>query len=203
MEENIPTDEIVELTSEVIFERYQDRIYRYILSMARNPSEAEDLTQETFLRAHLKLTSLRNQNAVLSWLYRIATHVCYDRFRQASYRDISQQLDNVPDDESKEKQWSDPDAPHLEEVVEQTEMSACVQEYIANLSDNYRTAIILHDIHRLTNPEIAQMLNISLDAVKIRLHRARKKLKEALDIGCDFNRDERDVFVCEPKHPAS
>ncbi|MFQ5615621.1 MAG: RNA polymerase sigma factor, partial [Anaerolineales bacterium] len=133
--------------------------------------------------------------------YRIATHVCYDRFRQASYRNIPQPFDTAPDDGGNEAQWSDPDAPRLEQVIEQTEMTACVQEYIAELPDNYRTAIILHDIHRLTNPEIARMLNISLGAAKIRLHRARQRLKTALDAGCNFSRDERDVFVCEPKLP--
>ena len=201
MEQIIPIEEIVELTSEAIFERYRDRIYRYILGMVHDPAEAEDLTQETFLRVHRKLKSLRDQNAVASWLYRIATHVCYDRFRQASYRDVPQPFDTAPDDEDSETQWSDPEAPHLEQITEQTEMSVCVQEYIAELSDNYRTAIILHDIHRLTNPEIARMLNISLGAVKIRLHRARQRLKTALKAGCDFNRDERDVLVCEPKLP--
>ncbi len=199
MEQIIPIEEIVELTSEAIFKRYRDRIYRYILSMVHDPAEAEDLTQETFLRAHRKLKSLQDQNAVVSWLYRIATHICYDRFRQSSYRNVPQPLDTTSDDEDSETQWSDPDESRLEQVIEQAEMTDCVQEYIAELSDNYRTAIILHDIHRLTNPEIARMLNISLGAVKIRLHRARQRLKTALEAGCDFNRDERDVLVCEPK----
>lgn len=197
----ISIEEIVELTSEAIFEQYQDRIYRYILGMVHNTTEAEDLTQETFLRVHRKLKSLRDQNAVLSWLYRIATHVCYDRFRQASYRDIPQPLDTAPDDEGHEAQWNDLDTPRLEQVIEQSEMTDCVQAYIAELSDNYRTAIILHDVHRLTNSEIARMMNISLGAVKIRLHRARQRLRTALEAGCDFTCDERGVFVCEPKPP--
>jgi RNA polymerase sigma-70 factor (ECF subfamily) len=84
-------------------------------------------------------------------------------------------------------------------VVEQREMSSCVQDYLETLPDDYRAVILLHDLEGLTNPEIATMLGCSLATAKIRLHRARKKLKEALDNACRFIRDERDVFVCERK----
>ena len=66
----------------VLFQAYRDRIYRYVLHMVRNRGEAEDLTQETFLRAHRRLYLLRHPEAVGSWLYRIATHVSLDRLRQ-------------------------------------------------------------------------------------------------------------------------
>lgn len=65
-----------------LFEAYHDRICRYIAGMVRDPYEAEDLTQETFLRAFRPRDSLRDPNAVRGWLYRIATHTCLDRLRQ-------------------------------------------------------------------------------------------------------------------------
>src|SRR5512143_740866 len=65
-----------------IFRNYHDRIYGYLLRLVHNPSEAEDLTQETFLRAHSHSESLRDPNALRGWLYRIATRVCLDRLRQ-------------------------------------------------------------------------------------------------------------------------
>ena len=65
-----------------LFQAYRDRIYRYVLHMVRNRGEAEDLTQETFLRAHRRLYLLRHPEAVGSWLYRIATRVSLDRLRQ-------------------------------------------------------------------------------------------------------------------------
>ena len=84
----IPDDKFLqELTT------YREPIYRYVLSMARDAAEAEDLTQETFLRAHAKLPTLDDPTKLSSWLYRIATNVCYDRFRQASYRNRPQSLD--------------------------------------------------------------------------------------------------------------
>ncbi len=175
---------------------YREAILRYILGIVRNDAEAEDLTQETLLRACRKLSTLADHGKLSPWLYRIATNVCYDRFRQASYRNRPQSLDAQRDGAA------DP-APRLDKLMEQEEMSACVQDYLADLSDSYRAAILLHDVQGLTNPEIAEMLGVSLATVKIRLHRARERLRAALDKGCLFSIDDRGVFVCEPKPPDS
>jgi RNA polymerase sigma-70 factor (ECF subfamily) len=91
----------------------------------------------------------------------------------------------------------------LDALLEQGEMSACVQRYIEELPDSQRAVILLHDLEGMTNPEIAEMLGCSVGAVKIRLHRARAKLKSALQSACAFSTDQRGVFVCEPKPAAS
>lgn len=93
------------------------------------------------------------------------------------------------------------DSPRLDKLMEQREMSSCVQEYIEDLSDSYRAVSLLHDLQGLANPEIAEMLGLSLATVKIRLHRARSRLRAALGEGCSFSKDERGVKVCEPKPP--
>ena len=90
-------------------------------------------------------------------------------------------------------------APRLDKVMEQREMSDCVRRYLEALAEPYRIVILLHDLQGLTNPEIANLLGVSLDAVKIRLHRARSKLRAALTAGCSFSQDERGVRVCEPR----
>ena len=182
---------------------FREPIYRYVLSMVRDAAEAEDLTQETFLRAHAKLPTLDDPAKLSPWLYRIATNVSYDRFRQASYRNRPQSLDGTADGDSgasRTEAVADP-APRLDKVMEQKEMSTCVQQYLEGLSDSYRAVILLHDVEGLTNPEIADMLGASLATVKIRLHRAREKLRAALSEGCLFTFDELGVFVCEPKRP--
>ncbi len=81
------------LSSAAVFEQYRERIYRYVLRMMRDPAEAEDLTQETFVRAHRKLENLKDEDSLTAWLYRIATHVCYDRFRQSAYHSPPQSID--------------------------------------------------------------------------------------------------------------
>ncbi len=175
-----------------MFEGDRNRIYRYILSMVRNTTEAEDLTQDTFLRAYRRRNSLRHKGAQTTWLYRIATNVSLDRLRQYTRRAPMES-----DTDLDQFEIAEPGTPSLQTVIEQDEMSACIQGYLNDLSDSYRAVIMLHDMHELTSPEMAQLLDDSLSAVKIRLHRARGKLKAALEAGCDFSYDERNVLTCE------
>jgi RNA polymerase sigma-70 factor, ECF subfamily len=192
--------EALGLTSATVFQQYRERIYRYILQLVRDEAEAEDLTQETFLRAHRRLETLQDAASLAVWLYRIATHVCYDRFRQSSYRS-EKSLDVAADDSPSpaEVQHADTNALGLDQVVERAEMSACVQGFLEELPDDHRMAIMLHDLHGLTNPEVARMLGCSLETVKIRVHRARSRLKAALTAGCEFSHDERGALVCDRK----
>ena len=188
------------VSSADLFAEYQPRIRRYILSMVHDPVEADDLTQEVFLRAHRKLGSLRDRDALVSWLYRIATHACYDRFRKWSRQPGLDPLD-INGSVAGNAAGADTDEPRLDRMIERAEMSACVRGFLEDLSDEYRQVILLHDMEGLTNPEIAGMLGMSLDAIKIRLHRARRKLQGALAANCDFSNDEDGVFVCEPASP--
>ena len=180
---------------------HQQAIHGYILGIVRDTAEAEDLTQETMLRAHRKLSTLEDPARLLPWLYRIATNICHDRFRQASFRNRPRSLGAPPEGESDRSEANDVTAPgpRLDLALEQEEMSACVQRYLAQLDDPYRAAILLHDVEGLTNPEIAEMLDVSLATVKIRLHRARSKLRATLGQACSFSCDDRGVVVCEPK----
>ncbi len=188
------------LTSAEVTQAYRGKIYHYILRLVRDPDEAEDLTQETFLRVHRKLETLLDPNTVSTWVYRIATNVCYDRFRQPAYRNRAQTVPPAGDDS--EAAWEDVDIPGLDEIIDRADMGHCVREFIEALSDSYRTVILLHDLNGMTNPEIAEALGCSLATIKIRLHRARLRLKESLERGCDFSHDERGALVCEPKTPS-
>lgn len=182
----------------------REAMYRYILGMVRDPAEAEDLTQETLLRAYGKLASLEDPARLVPWLYRIATNVTYDRFRQASYRHRPQQLSEDGEGPDREAVVDLADSgPRLDKLMQQREMSSCVQDYIAALPESYRAVILLHDVQGLTNPEIAEMLGLTLATVKIRLHRARNRLRAALGEGCSFSSDERGVKVCEPRRESS
>ncbi len=190
-----------ELTSEAVFAEYKDRIYGYVLRLVRDAAEADDLVQETFLRVHRKLDTLEDPATLSTWLYRIATNLCYDRFRQPSYRRSIPLSDMAAGDDDGEVALEDRDTPSLDQVIDRADMGQCVREFIEHLSDGYRTVIFLHDLHGMTNPEIAEVLECSLATVKIRLHRARLRLKEALAKGCNFSHDERGALVCERKPP--
>jgi RNA polymerase sigma-70 factor (ECF subfamily) len=185
------------LNSAAISEQYRDKIYRYILRLVHDPSDADDLTQETFLRVHRKLETLQDPATVSTWIYRIATNICYDRFRQKSRQPVV----SVQRDEDTDTEPEDTEALRLDQYIDREDMGNCIREFMEGLSDSYRTVIMLHDLHGMTNPEIAETLACSLHTVKIRLHRARQRLKDALARGCNFSHDDRGVFVCERKLP--
>jgi RNA polymerase sigma-70 factor (ECF subfamily) len=182
-----------------IAETHRAAIRRYVLHIVRDPEAAEDLTQETLLRAHRSIDSLRDSDRIMPWLYRIATNLCRDRYRGASQRRTTRSLAEADDSGASLADALADDAPRIDKALEQEEMSACVQGYLLDLSDSYRAVMLLHDVAGLTNPEIAEMLDLSLATVKIRLHRGRVKLRAVLDRACAFSTDERGVLVCEPK----
>jgi len=170
----------------VLYTEYHDRIRRYIAGLVRDPAEAEDLTQETFLRAHCRQETLRDPKAARGWLYRIATNVCLDRFRE---RTPHVALDA-------EAAGS---APSAQERAERAETSACVQRCLDYLPDHYRAVVLLFEAHGLTAPEIAELLGVTVGTVKIRLHRARRKLQEVMDIGCAVSEGRHGAPCCEPQ----
>lgn len=177
-----------------LFTAHHDRIRRYIAGMVRDLAEAEDLTQETFLRAHSKADALRDPSAARGWLYRIATHVCLDRLRQIK----------LPTDVGIDEEAARASAPVSKEApaqerVERAETSACVQRCLDFLPDNYRSVILLYEAHGLRAAEIADLLGINVSTVKIRLHRARRRLQFVMDIGCTVSGTATGVPCCEPK----
>ncbi|MBZ5591697.1 MAG: RNA polymerase sigma factor [Acidobacteriia bacterium] len=176
-----------------LFTAYHDRICRYIAGMVRDPAEAEDLTQETFLRAYCQQETLRDPKAARGWLYRIATHVCLDRLRKRGRQ--------VALDGGEEAHHGQPAAlePSAQETVERAETSACVQRCLDYLPDSYRAVILLYEAHGLTAPEIAELLSVSVGTVKMRLHRARRRLQEVMEIGCTVSGKDSGVPCCESK----
>ncbi|HZA74274.1 MAG TPA: RNA polymerase sigma factor [Propionibacteriaceae bacterium] len=176
---------------------HRPRIYRYVLSMARDPEVAEDLTQETFLRALRGLGSLRDRAALVPWLYRLATNVFIDWVRAEGRRRLAYTGRQDRDEAELVGEIPDP-AARVDRRVEQSEMSECVQGFVDDLPDDFRSVILLHDAHGLSNREIAQMLGLTVATTKIRIHRGRLRLRQALEAGCTFEPDDRGVTVCDP-----
>ncbi len=181
-----------------VFHQYQRPIYNYLLRMTQNQAEAEDLTQETFIRVHRGLPTFRGESNLATWIYRIATNISFDHFRRSAPRQAKDAL-SLEEIESDREWLADETAASPEQLTTQSEMSACVQSFIQRLSPNYRAVFVLHDLQGMKNREIAEVIGLSLSTVKIRLHRARNKLRESLNIYCTLTNDERNVTVCEEK----
>jgi RNA polymerase sigma-70 factor, ECF subfamily len=198
-EQLISTIEPLQATPEARLVPFRAQVQRHLLAMVRDSSLAEELTQDTYARALERIDQLRDPQAALAWLYRIATTVALDRLRQR--RPTTVPLDTVAPAGGEAEQAAARERPPslLEGALESSEMSACVQGYLAALPDDYRIAILLHDVHGLGNPDIAELLGCSLATAKIRVHRARARLRETLSSACTFETDERGVLICDPQ----
>jgi len=189
-----------DLEFQSVFSEFQKPVYNYVLRMVKDRSLAEELTQDVFIKTYKSLSEFRGESKVSTWIFRIATNACLDYFRSRPHKkdektDLLSPDDlltsTLPDGEQK--------PPEADEELINVEMSSCVREYIDNLPDEYRAVILLHDIQGFTNPEIAGITGTTLENVKIRLHRARRKMKEVFSSGCSFYRDERNVLRCVRK----
>jgi RNA polymerase sigma-70 factor (ECF subfamily) len=183
-----------------IFNTYQKPIYNYVLRMVRNNDIAEELSQEIFIKTYNNLSSFRGDSKISTWIYQIATNACMDYFRTSDYKK-NKNTDQLDQDILSEETSSDDITRilSLEEGLIKAEMAECIRDYIESLPGDYRTVILLHDLEGFKNREIAEISGCTLDMVKIRLHRARKKLQSILASNCDFYRDENDVLCCDKK----
>jgi RNA polymerase sigma-70 factor (ECF subfamily) len=190
-----PVQEKCSLDFADIFRDFERPIHNYLLHLTQNQTEAEDLAQETFIRVHERLETFRGESSLRTWIYRIATNVAIDHFRSSAAR---QETASQSFEEEFDGEQGDTTARSPEHQVAKSEMSDCVQGHIQQLPLSYRTVLLLHDVQGLRTRDIADVLDCSVDTVKIRIHRARNRLRESLAAGCDLDHDERNVLVCEP-----
>lgn len=175
----------------VIIEQYQNVVHRFINMTVKNQWVADDLTQETFIKAYNRIDSLEDVGKMKSWLIRIAYNLCLDHFKTAA-KNKCDSLDSI------EEVFSANILPMVKQL-ERNEMSKCVQDKMLLLPQSYRTILSLSDIAGLTQSEIAEVLEVNVGNVKVRLHRARLKMRAILNLHCNFGNDERAVLVCTPK----
>lgn len=183
-----------------IVQEYEGRLVRYLASLLGDAALARDLTQETLLRVHEGLEDLRSAEARTAWIFRIASNLALDYLRSRTSRQDRQtvSLDAEPLDGQGAGAWPSSDELSAEGRLEQEEMAECLRHYIHQLPDASRACLILRDLEGLGEEIVAEILGCSVGAVKVRTHRARKKLREQLREGCQFYEDERGIFRCEP-----
>ena len=189
---------------ETIYRDYYTRIERYLVRLV-GMDEAEDLAQEVFLKISRSLDSFRGESSIATWVYRIATNAAMDKFRSPAYR---ARLSSAPVEESRQAVDDDVAAVEdrgssAEESVIRGEMSGCVQDLMTQLTENYRTVLVLSETESMKNGDIAEVLGVSLETVKIRLHRARGRLKEILEANCSFYHDPCNTLLCDIKRVGS
>ena len=173
-----------------IYDQYYAPVKKYVAAMTRDDWAADDIVQEVFLKVQRKFETLDDGAKLKPWIYRIARNQCFDHFRKVSASKENQTTEDQEIDGIQQ--------PLVQLQLERREMSRCVQNKIDLLPDSKREVIIFFDTMDLSHQEVSDILGIRIGAVKVRLHRARKALKEILNRDCNFEHDERNVFVCKP-----
>ena len=162
--------------------RYKNKLYNYIFRMVGDSDDAEDLTQEVFVRMFTSLDSFRRQASLHTWLFRIAGNLCIDHFRRnKKSRQVAYSLDEPYQSDEGEGGRDLPDAtfePHR--LLEQQEMGEQIQRALGQLPEKLRAVLILHDMEDLPYEEIAQIVGCPLGTVKSRLFHARQQLRQRL-----------------------
>jgi len=164
--------------------RYADKIYGFALRITRNPSDAEEVFQEIFLTLSRKLETFRGESKFSSWLYRVTVNASYMYLRSQKKHENNISLDNyAPYDEHGTlmgrimyKDWSS----RTDIIIFNKEAVIIIEKAINELPEFCRTVFHLRDIEGLSNEEVSDILEISVPAVKSRLHRARLFLRDKL-----------------------
>ena len=185
-----------------IHAQYRQKILAYLHRLTRHSALAEELTQETFLRVSRGLEAFRGEAKLATWLYRIATNLYLDQKRRESSRPVEVPEGPLDRDDPPDVGSLSISGPKLpDQLFEDSEMGSCIREFVDRLPADHRAVVILHDLEGFKNREIAEVLGCSLDAVKIRIHRARRQLRTLLTEDCEFYYDERDALRCDRKQP--
>jgi RNA polymerase sigma-70 factor (ECF subfamily) len=153
--------------------------YTLALRLMGNPDDAAEATQEAYIRMVKGLKRFREVGAFPTWLFRIVSNVCMTEMRKRSRRDLPMEMDTMTGTER---------LPWLEEPslvdAEQTALGhifwAELERSVQDLPESYRSVVVLRDVYGLSGEETGEILGISPGAVKVRLHRARRKLRDEL-----------------------
>ncbi len=159
---------------ELLFERHRALVYRFVYQMSHRRDEAEDVTQEVFVRAYQNLHRYRDEAKFTTWLLRIATNLGTDRARMSNRRQALEQKEA-----SGALAWmtvgerEDP-----LENLEQESLGALLKEAILSLPDHHRNMIVMRDIEEMEYNDIASVLGCSVGGAKLRVLRARRALRD-------------------------
>ena len=162
--------------------RYKGKVYNFIHRMIPSMQDAEDLTQETFVRAYLSIRSFQSRASLNTWLFRIATNLCIDYGRRSKKtQGMVMSLSAETEDDESESQRDIPDHEFdPQRLLLNKELGAQLDRALRDLPDKLRTVVLLYDIEGLPYDEIAAIAGCPLGTVKSRLFNARAALRDKL-----------------------
>lgn len=161
---------------EVLLERHQGQVYRFGMKMCRDPDDAKDVLQDTLLAMARGVRDFRGASSISTWLYTIARSFCIKKRRRSKFSpEEERSLDT--DLTAEARHLADP-GQNLDDALAGKQVEAALGQAIAALEPMYREVLLLRDVEGLTAPEVAEVLGVTPQAVKSRLHRARLSVRE-------------------------
>ena len=165
------------LAFEQLIHLYEKRVFALTRRMCKNPADAEEAAQETFLAAWQGLKFFRGESSFSTWLYRLASNACVDLLRKEG-RHQAAAGPSLNDEEVLLEIQDEAPSPHA--LAEQAELKEQIEAGLASLPEEYREVLILREIHQQSYDEISEILSLDLGTVKSRINRGRKRLRKYL-----------------------
>jgi RNA polymerase sigma-70 factor (ECF subfamily) len=164
---------------DALLTRHQPRVYRFGLKMCRDPEDAKDVLQETLLAVARSVKDFRGASSVSTWLYTIARSFCIKKRRRSKFAPEAEESLEAREPGEEARQLPDPTRPPDESLAGK-QVESALESAIQALEPMYREVLVLRDVEGLTAPEVAEVMGLSVEAVKSRLHRARVAVREAV-----------------------
>lgn len=165
---------------DILISMYIDKAYSVAFGVMGNSHDANDITQEAFIKVYKNIDKFNFQSAFNTWLYRIVKNACIDELRKRKKSTVIS-IDAGIDSDDGEYILQIPDeSPGIQEILEEKEAGIYLAEALAELKENHRAVLVLADIKNYDYSEIADMLDIPVGTVKSRISRARIKLAEII-----------------------
>jgi RNA polymerase sigma-70 factor (ECF subfamily) len=164
---------------EELLGRYNNKVFSLATRLTRNPEDAEEVLQDVFVTVHRKLDSFAGKSSFSSWLYRITVNAAFMKLRKR--RQIqSVSLEDILQQPQMTSALRAPDTTFVDAQSMRNEMLSALEVAISRLPDEYRPVFILRDVDGLTSKEVGKILDLTIPAVKSRLHRSRLMLRRRL-----------------------
>jgi RNA polymerase sigma-70 factor (ECF subfamily) len=160
-----------------LVERYQNRLYHSLMHLLGSAEDAQDATQDAFVQAFEKLASFRGQSQFYSWLFRIAFNTAVSAKRKS--RRMSVSLEGRREANGLEPTDASPSA-EPSYAMDVSDRQRLIQQALSELSEEFRTALVLKEMDGMSYEEIANLIEVPLGTVRSRIHRGRLELKEKL-----------------------
>ena len=161
---------------ETLLERHQAQIYRFGMKMCRDPEDAKDVLQDTLLAMARGVRDFRGASSISTWLYTIARSFCIKKRRRSKFAPEEER--SLDTDVAAEARHLAAQSDNPDEALAARQVERALEQAIAALEPMYREVLLLRDVEGLTAPEVAEVVGVSVQAVKSRLHRARLSVRE-------------------------